>query len=86
MVHRHGAVLSKGRESWDKYIAWSGLRQPEEGVSLDGMLCPRLLRDVKDEYWPHIVTENFTLDFFLNFDFLMTQVEGIEGKNVLCVF
>ena len=55
-------------------------------MSLDGMLCPRLLRDVKDEYRPHIVTENFTLDFFLNFDFLMTQVEGIKGRNVLCVF
>ncbi len=70
-------------EGWNKYIAWSGLTQLKELVSLD---CPCLLSDIKDEYWPHIVKEDFQLHFFLDFDFLMKQVAGIEPKNVLCVF
>ena len=73
-------------ETWEKYVEWSGLTQLKEVVSLDGMLCPRILHDMKGEYWPHIVNENFLLDFFVDFGFLMAQVAHIESKNVLCVF
>jgi len=70
-------------EGWHKYVAWSGLTQLKELVSLD---CPRLLKGVREEYWPHIVQEDFQLHFFLDFDFLMAQVANIEEKNILCVF
>jgi hypothetical protein len=73
-------------ERWEKYVTWSGLTQLEEVVSLDGMLCPTLLPEIKNEYWPHIVNEDFMLNFFVNFDFLMGQVAEIPEKNVLCVF
>ena len=73
-------------EEWSKYIAWSGLTQLEELVSLDPMLCPSLLPDIKDEYWPHIVNEDYMLDFFVDLEFLLGQVpDGAEG-NLLCVF
>jgi hypothetical protein len=72
--------------SWEKYIEFSGLKQLDEVVSLDGLLCSTLLPDIKDEYWPHIVNESFMLNFFVDFDFLMEQVAGKEPKNVLCVF
>ena len=71
---------------WDKYLKWSGLTQLQELVSLDGMLCPTILPEIKDDYWPHIVNEDFMLAYFLDFDFLMTQVAGIARKNVLGVF
>ncbi len=71
---------------WIDYVKWSGLTRLDEVVSLDGMLCPTLLPEIKAEYWPHIVQEDFMLHFFLDFDFLMSQVAGIEKKNVLCVF
>jgi len=74
------------RDKWNRYIEWSGLHQLDEVVSLDGLLCPTILPDIKDEYWPHIVNENFMLNFFVNFDSLMTQIAEIETKNVLCVF
>jgi hypothetical protein len=74
----------KAGQRWEKYIAWSGLTQLVEVVSLDGMLCPSLLPEVKDEYWPHIVNEDFMLNFFLNYDFLLAQVEKITEKNILC--
>jgi hypothetical protein len=73
-------------EKWDKYIAWSRLKQLDEVISLDGLLCPTVLRDITDEYWPHIVIEDFMLHFFTGFHFLMAQVAAIEPKNVLCVF
>lgn len=71
---------------WDSYIKFSGLTQLEEVVSLDGMLCPTVLRQTRDDYWPHIVNEDFMLDYFLDLGFLMGQVAGIPRKNVLCVF
>jgi hypothetical protein len=72
--------------SWDEYIKFSGLIQLQEVVSLDGMLCPTLLPDIRDDYWPHIVNEGFMLNYFLDFDFLMSQVAEFGKKNILCVF
>ncbi|HWX53062.1 MAG TPA: hypothetical protein VN176_00585 [Verrucomicrobiae bacterium] len=72
--------------AWSKYIQRSGLTQLTELVSLDTMLCPTLLPKIKDDYWAHIVNEDFMIRFFVDFDFLMEQVAGIEKKNVLCVF
>ena len=73
-------------ESWNGYIQFSGLTQLKELVSLDSSLCPTILPNIKAEYWPHIVNENFMLNFFLDFDFLIEQINNIEKKNVLCVF
>jgi hypothetical protein len=71
---------------WRKYIEWSGLTQLVELLSLDPILCPPVLEDVKDEYWPHIVNEDFMLAFFLDADFLRQQVANVQHKNLLCVF
>jgi hypothetical protein len=73
-------------DKWRDYIAWSGLTQLKEVISLDGILCPTLLPVIKAEYWPHIVQEDFMLNYFLDFDFLMSEVASVPGKNVLCVF
>lgn len=73
-------------DRWRDYIAWSGLTQVRQIVSLDVLLCPRVLREVKDDSWPHIVNEDFLLDFFVDLDFLMQNVANLEPKNVLCVF
>ncbi|MEK1923951.1 MAG: hypothetical protein AAAB11_00735, partial [Rhizobium giardinii] len=37
---------SKGLQ-WRDYIVWSGLTQLDEIVSLDGMLCPLILKETK---------------------------------------
>lgn len=71
---------------WEKYIAWSGLVQLEEVVSLDDMLCPTVLPEIKPEYWSRIVNEDFLLSFFLDVDFLRAETAGIARKNMLCVF
>ena len=73
-------------ESWDKYISRFGLGHLEEVVSLDPMLCPTVLPHRKDEYWPHIVHEDFMLDFFTDLAFLLEQVPDIHECNLLCVY
>ena len=44
-------------DSWTNYIAWSGLRGIREVVSIDGMLCPAMIRDLSPEDWQHNVQE-----------------------------
>jgi hypothetical protein len=70
-------------EAWDSYIKWSGLTQLEELVSV---ALPTPLEEIRDDYWDHIVQEQFMLRYFLDFDFLMNEVAGVQRKNVLCVF
>jgi hypothetical protein len=71
---------------WQKYVAWSGLTQLDEVVSLDRMLCPPVLADIRDEYWPYIVNEDFMLNFFIDLEFLLAQLSGVGEHNLLCVY
>jgi len=71
---------------WPKYIAWSGLKQLDEVVSLDMSLCPTVLPDIKPEYWNHIVNEDFMLHFFTDLDYLRGETVTISRNNLLCVF
>ena len=72
---------------WSTYIAWSGLTQLDELVSLDGMLCPSVLHgDIADDDWPHIVNEDFMLNFFVDLDYLKRRTVAIERTNLLSVF
>ncbi len=73
-------------EKWASYVEWSGLTQLKELVSLDGMLCPTVLGDIKDSYWPNIVNEDFMLQYFTNLDFLLEEVADPAQTNFLCVY
>lgn len=71
---------------WERYIAWSGLEQLDEVVSLDASLSPTVLPKIKPEYWSHIVNEDFMLRFFTDLDYLLNETALIPIKNLLCVF
>ena len=73
-------------EAWEKYVAWSGLTQLDEVVSLDSMICPTILGDIGEDYWAHIVNEDFMLNFFVDLDFLLAQLSLDVKRNLLCVF
>jgi hypothetical protein len=73
-------------QEWERYVAGSGLTQLEEVVTLDTLLCPPVLREVKPTYWPHIANEDYMLQFFTSLEFLLGEVAEIPSKNVLCVF
>ena len=73
-------------DAWIKYIQWSGLTQLEEVVSLDSMLCPYMLSEVKDEYWPHLVEELYFPNLFADLEYLMGLVPETNQFNLLRVF
>ena len=73
-------------EAWAKYVSWSHLNHLDEVVSLDPTLCPTVLPEIKDEYWPHIVNEDFMLNFFVDLDFLVQQLAGVNAYNLLCIY
>ena len=77
---------ARDTESWKKYVHWSGLAHLDEVVSLDPMLCPTVLPNIKDDYWPHIVNEDFMLNFFVDLEFLVQQIGDIPKRNLLCVY
>jgi hypothetical protein len=72
-------------DRWRNYIHWSGLTQLRELVSLDHMLCPPILTEIKADYWPHIVNEDFMLNYFLNLEFLKREIASVARRNLLCV-
>jgi hypothetical protein len=71
---------------WVDYVKWSGLHQLEELISLDTILCPTLLPDIRADYWPHIVNEDYHLHFFTDLAFLRRHVSAIDGGRILCVY
>jgi hypothetical protein len=74
-------------DGWGSFIQWSGLNQLTELVSLDSMMCPSLLKEIKPDYWPHIVNESFMLHFFIDLPFLLDEISTVAvRKNLLCVF
>lgn len=71
---------------WDRYVEWSGLRHLTEVVSLDSMLCPPAISEIAPWDWPHIVNEDFMLQYFLDLDYLKRRVGEIGPRNLLCVY
>ncbi|OHV90511.1 hypothetical protein [Mesorhizobium sp. ORS 3428] len=70
---------------WKEYLEWSGLIQLTEVVTLDGMLCPFALAETKESYWPYIVHEDNMLSFFVDLDFLLSELADIRDLNILGV-
>ncbi|RRH95804.1 hypothetical protein EH240_24025 [Mesorhizobium tamadayense] len=70
---------------WGEYIEWSGLTQLTEVVSLDGILCPTALAEIRASYWPHIVNEDFMLNFFVDLEFLLSELTDTSKLNILGV-
>ena len=77
---------SRSGDTWAKYVDWSGLGHLDEVVSLDPILCPTVLPEIKNEYWPYIVNEDFMLTLFVDLEFLLKQILGIRERNLLCVY
>jgi hypothetical protein len=70
-------------ETWTNYVAWSGLTQLVEVVSLDSSLCPPVIRELEEEDWKHNVNEDGAIFFFLDLDYLLRRVAGLGPANIL---
>jgi hypothetical protein len=57
-------------ESWRAYCEWAKIPGLAEVVSLDSLLCRRLIEEFIDEDWEHNVREDSRLDYFYYLDYL----------------
>jgi hypothetical protein len=72
-------------DNWEKFIAWSGLTQLLEVVTLDCILCPSIINELTVEDWKHNVQEDSKTHLFLDLDYLLGKVAGDETVNVLAL-
>lgn len=72
-------------DAWTKYVAWSGLTHLKEVVSLDGILCPAVIKELIDEDWQHNVHEDYKVFLFRDVDYLLSRVTDHDRVNFLAI-
>jgi len=71
---------------WQKYYQWANIPGLAEVISLDSLVCPRLITEFESEDWAHIVTEDFRLQYFHDLEYLLQRVAHVARKHVLGVY
>ena len=72
-------------ERWHRYVAWSGLGQLREVVSLDEMLCPTVPEELIATDWDHNVHADYQTSYFRSLEYLRARVVGETSLNILAV-
>jgi hypothetical protein len=72
-------------DRWDRYVAWSGLSQLREVVTLDTMLCPTLPEELTAADWDYNVHADYRVFFFRSLDYLLKRVAADVPLNILAV-
>lgn len=72
-------------DAWTKYVAWSGLTHLKEVVSLDGILCPAVIKELIDEDWQYNVQEDYKVFLFRDVDYLLSRVADHDRVNFLAI-
>ncbi len=72
-------------ESWGRYVAWSGLTQLLEVVSLDTMLCPTLPQTLVAADWEHNVHADYQTSYFRSLEYLRARVADEPQLNILAI-
>ena len=72
-------------DRWDRYVAWSGLAQLREVVSLDTMLCPVVPEELTAADWEYNVHADYRVFFFRSLEYLRERVMGEGRLNILAV-
>jgi hypothetical protein len=72
-------------DGWGRYVAWSGLSQLREVVSLDTMLCPTVPEQLTASDWDYNVHADYQVFFFRSLDYLLKRVTAEGRLNILAV-
>jgi hypothetical protein len=72
-------------ERWTRYVAWSGLSQLREVVSLDEMLCPTVPEQLVAADWEYNVHADYQTSYFRSLEYLRERVGSGAGLNVLAI-
>jgi hypothetical protein len=72
-------------DRWADYVAWSGLSQLTEVVSLDTILCPVLPPSLLPADWEHNVHADYQTFLFRSQAYLRARVAGEPRVNLLAL-
>ena len=70
-------------ESWARYVAWSGLTQLTELVSLDEILCPTVPETLVAADWEHNVHADYQTSYFRSLEYLRQRVASEARLDIL---
>jgi hypothetical protein len=73
-------------QKWQEYYQWARIPGLVEVISLDSMLCRRIITEFEAEDWDHIVNENFRLNYFHDLAYLMRRIADAPRKHILGVY
>lgn len=65
---------------WKSYIEFSGFDQIVELVTLDSMMCPNMLSELRKEDWEHNVHEDWRTELFYDADYLIAR-DGFDENT-----
>ncbi len=71
--------------NWDRYVAWSGLSQLREVVSLDTMLCPTVPEELTAADWEYNVHADYQVFLFRSLEYLRERIMEQGRLNILAV-
>jgi hypothetical protein len=72
-------------ERWARYVAWSGLSQLRELVSLDEMLCPTVPETLTAADWSSNVHADYQIFYFSSLQYLQARVASEADLNILAI-
>ena len=64
---------SEMKERFDGYRSFSGFGHITELVTLDSVMCPDVITELRTEDWDHNVHEDFRTELFRDADYLLTR-------------
>jgi len=70
-------------ERWARYVAWSGLTQLTELVSLDEILCPTVPETLIAVDWEYNVHADHQTSYFHSLEYLRRRVANEPRLNIL---
>jgi hypothetical protein len=70
-------------ERWARYVAWSGLTQLTELMSLDDILCPTVPETLIAADWEHNVHADYQTSYFRSLEYLRRRVASEAKLNIL---
>jgi hypothetical protein len=70
---------------WDRYLDWSKLPHLREVISIDGILCPSIFRELTHEDWNHNVHENCKCDLMWDLNYVLARADDSTALNVLAI-
>lgn len=84
----YGAVERFGPDSgdtWLNYVACFGVPHLKEVISLDGLLCPNLVKDLTDDDWQQNLVDDGLIFYFHHLDYFLSRFNVPANYQIVAI-